>query len=252
MGGSVIFGSVNFAGAARDGLEVQIHQLLGLLNVDVARDGEDGVVGAVEIFVKCLIVNLLGCIQVFHRTDGRVFVGVGAVEALKGFFQNATVRAVVVTEATLFFHDLPLRLDAHFFDAGVEHPLAFEPEAEGKLVAGQQFVVIGAVEGSVGVVGTACLVDVVVKFAAFDVVRAFKKQVLEEVGEAGAVGFFIFGADVVHDRDAHIGRGVVFVEQDFEAIGQVVLRELDFLAEGRAAERKAERSGQEKFLHGVR
>lgn len=187
----------------------------------------------------------------FHRTDGRVLVGVCAVEAFEGFFQNAAVGTVVVAQAALFFHHLALGLNAHFFYAGVKHPLAFEPEAEGKLVAGQQFVVVGAVEGGVGVVGAARLINVVVKFAALDVLRAFEKQVLEEVGEAGAVGLFIFGADVVHDRDAHVGRGVVFVEQDFEAVGQVVLGKLDVLAEGRATERKAKRNGQEKFLHGV-
>jgi hypothetical protein len=51
--------------------------------------------------------------------------------------------------------------------------------------------------------------------------------VLEEVGEPGASQFFILGPDVVPDVDRHQGYGMVFVEDDVQAIGQSGLLEGD-------------------------
>jgi hypothetical protein len=55
------------------------------------------------------------------------------------------------------------------------------------LVAGQYFVVVGAVAGGIGVQHAAGLFHVLGVFAAGDVVRAFKEQMLEEMGESTAV-----------------------------------------------------------------
>ena len=49
----------------------------------------------------------------------------------------------------------------------------------------------------------------------------------EEVGEAGAAGALVEGADVVPEVDGDEGEAVVDVGDDGEAVGQGVLLELD-------------------------
>jgi hypothetical protein len=49
--------------------------------------------------------------------------------------------------------------------------------------------------------------------------------VLEEVGESGTAGAFIFRTDVVPEVDGDEGGGVVFVEYDAESIIQTVVFE---------------------------
>jgi hypothetical protein len=53
--------------------------------------------------------------------------------------------------------------------------------------------------------------------------------VFEEVGEAGSVWFFVFGAYVIEYGDGHDGGGVVFVQDDVESVRECVLYEVDFV-----------------------
>ena len=113
------------------------------------------------------------------------------------------------------------------FDAGVEHPLALQPQAELELVGRQDLVIERAVVGGVGVVLATGVLDVLEEFAASDVLGAFEQQVLEEVGHAGALRVFVLGADVVHHGDGHDGGAVVFVQDDVEPVVEVVFLEFD-------------------------
>ena len=56
-----------------------------------------------------------------------------------------------------------------------------------------------------------------------DVLGAFEHHVLEEVGEAGAAGALVEGADVVPEVDGDEGQAVIFVGDDGEAVGEGVL-----------------------------
>jgi hypothetical protein len=101
------------------------------------------------------------------------------------------------------------------------HAIAFEPESEFELVAGDGFEVVGAVEvgGSVDVGCSGSFEVLEVCFFA-DVLGTFKHHVLEEMGEAGAAGALVERADVVPEVDGYEGQAMVFVSEDDEAVGQ--------------------------------
>src|ERR1700741_2403160 len=60
-----------------------------------------------------------------------------------------------------------------------------------------------------------------------DVCRTREHNVFEQMGEAGALHFFIFRADVVHDYHGRDGRRMIFVQDHGQAVRQCVLLELN-------------------------
>ena len=55
--------------------------------------------------------------------------------------------------------------------------------------------------------------------------RALEHQVLEEMRESGPPWRLVFRADVIPEVDGDNGASVVFVQQQLETIGQLVLCE---------------------------
>ena len=120
------------------------------------------------------------------------------------------------------------------------HAVAFQPEGEFQLVAGDRLEVVGAVEvgGAVDVGRAGALEVFEVGFFAY-MLGALEHHVLEEVGEAGASGALVDRPDVVPEVDGDEGEAMVFVGEDDEAVGQFVLfvliRDLQGLAAGRVS-----------------
>ena len=108
------------------------------------------------------------------------------------------------------------------------HPVAFQPEAQFNLIAGQRLEIIRAVE-----VGGAIDVGRARAFQVFDVrlfadmLRPLEHHVLEEVGETGPPGFFVHGADVIPEVDGYQREAMVFIGQHLQAVRQLVLLVLD-------------------------
>ena len=109
------------------------------------------------------------------------------------------------------------------------HAVAFKPEGEFELIAGDGFEVVGAVEVCCAVdVGCAGAFDVFdVGFFA-DVFGAFKHHVLEEVGEAGATGALVERTDVIPEVDGDEWEAMIFVHEDEQAVGHDELFVLEF------------------------
>ena len=195
--------------------------------VDIATDGEGGVVGAIPAEEEVLQVGDGDAVEVFDVADGEpgIRVAVG-VEGLGGDLAGEAVGAVVVVLAAFVFHGAALHFEFLLGD-GVEeeaHAVGFEPEHLLELVSWDGLVVVGAVAIGGAVEGTAGGGDDLEMLVVADVVAALKHHVFEEVGEAGLADFLAGGADVVGDVDMDDGVAVVLVDDEGEAVGQDVFR----------------------------
>ena len=220
--------------ATGDVAEVRLNEGARLRHVEVAGNAERGVFWDVKRLVKVHEVRMVCRVEVLHGPDGRPLVRVLVVGHRHRGGEKLAIGLVVVALALFLFHHFVLGVDANLLNLGVEHALGFQPKAEFELVARQQLVVEGAVLGRVGVQDAARVFHVGVEFAARNVFRPFKQQVLEEVGHSRAVGAFVLGADVVEHGDGNKRSGMVLVKDDVETVVQIEFSELDLTGLGLA------------------
>ena len=217
--------------ALGDGAEVFGEERLELGGVEVAGDGDAGVVGSVEVLVEVADVIDAGGFDVGVRADDGGVVGMllGEEHVVDLLVGDVVGSAFALT--ALVADDVALvgELDAVEAFEEEAHAVALEPEGEFELVAGDGFEVVGAVEvGGAVDVGCAGAFEVFEVGFFADVLGAFKHHVFEEVGEAGAAGTLVERADVVPEIDGDEGQAVVFVREDDETVGQGELFVLEF------------------------
>ncbi len=218
-----------------DGAEVLLDPGDGLLGVDVADDGQDGVVGRVVRAEERAGVFEGGRVEVGHGADRRVVVRVAVGEGERGeLLEGGAVRDVVVALAALVLDDVALVLHGGLVEGGEQraHPVGLQPEGELQLVGGHGLEVVGALEAGGAVERAAGALDQFEVPVVGDVGGALEHQVLEEVGEAGAALDLVAGAHVVPEADGGDRGEVVLGEDDAQAVGQAVLGDGDASAGG--------------------
>ena len=229
-GGALLFGDgrgsggdgVNF-GTAGNRTEVFCEERLELGGVEVSGYGHGGVVGSVELLEEVADVVETGGFDVGVGPDDVCVIGmVLGEEELVDLFAGEVVGCAFAL-ASLVADDVALVGELFAVEAFEEeaHAVAFEPEGELELVAGNGFEVVGAVEvGGAVDVGCAGALDVFDVGLFADVLGAFEHHVFEEMGEAGAAGALVERADVIPEVDGDEGKTVVFVHEDDEAVWQ--------------------------------
>ena len=184
--------------AGRDGsadgrqvAEVALRRGEPLLRRDVADQGEHAVVGAVVATEEVVHVLEAGRVEVLHRPDRRVVVGVpGGEHRGVHLDEGRAVGHVVVALALLLLDHVPLVVEVLLRDRVEQVPVPVGLHPEGQLVGtlGDGLEVVGAVEPGRRVEAAALGHQPGEVLAAGDVPRPLEHQVLEEVGEAGAPG----------------------------------------------------------------
>ena len=131
------------------------------------------------------------------------------------------VRLVFIL-ALFVLDDAALEIEFFLIEDGEEmaHAVAFGEEDVVEHGGGNVFEVIGAVVvgGAVEVGGADAFHGVDV--GEIEILAAAEHEVLEEMGETGLAGFFVFGADVIPGVDGDDGSFVVFVDDDGETVGE--------------------------------
>src|SRR5256885_1059094 len=123
-----------------------------------------------------------------------------------------------------------------------------------RLRAGDDLEVVGAVDagGAVGLVAAARAHRLEQLERRLDVLGGREEeQVLEQVRKAAPPRHLVGGADVVPDVDGHLGQAVVLAEDHRQAVGELVLLELDLGIAG-ARGRSRQRENDEESFHGAR
>ena len=206
--------------------EVGLHLGERVLRVDVADDGQDRVVGAVVVAEEGVDVLEARGVEVLHRPDRRVVVGV-AVGEDRGVDvgEGVAVGHVVVALPLLLLDDVALVVEV-LLGQRVEQvpvPVGLQPEREVQGALGDRLEVVGAVEPGRRVETAALGHQRAEVLAALDVARALEHQVLEEVGEPGPPGRLVPRPDA-HPEVHGDGRdGVVLGDDHPQAVGQRAL-----------------------------
>ena len=245
--------------AGLDVAEVALDLLQRDLWRDVARDDEDGVVGAVVAAEPVLHVLQRGRVEVVHRADDGVVVGVALrVRRVVDELAGGAVGGVLALPL-LVLHDPALLVQLALVDGAEEvaHPVALHEEGGVERAHGDVLEVVRAVlVGRPVEVGRADAFEDL-EVVVVEVLRAVEHQVLEEVGEPAPPGGLVLGADVVPHVDGYDGRLVVLVDDEGEPVveGERLVRDVGDAGEGaalRARQRREDESedGEGDGSHG--
>ena len=128
----------------------------------------------------------------------------------------------------LVHHHLALVLELLGREPGQEmpHAVRLEPERKLEMARRQGLVVVRAVVPGRSVGDAADLLQVAEVVVGSDVLAALEEHVLEKVREAGSSGLLVLGTDVVPEIDRDERQGGVAVEDDPQAVGELVAREV--------------------------
>jgi hypothetical protein len=210
-------------GTFGDRSEVFGEKSFELGGVEVAGDGDAGVIGGVELLVKVANVVDAGGFDVGVGADDGGVVGMLVGEEHVVDLLVGEIVGGAFALAALVAHDVALVGELDAIEAFEEeaHAVAFEPEGKLELIAGDGLEVVGTVEvGGAVDVGCACALEIFEVGLFADMLGAFKHHVLEEVGEAGAAGALVERADVIPEVDGDEREAMVFVCEDDETIGE--------------------------------
>ncbi len=218
-------GRLGHLGSTRDRAEVLLNPGQRLLGVEVAAQGQGGVVGAVPAQEELLEVVDVDPVEILHIADGLPGVGMGArVERLAHLLAHQTVRLVVDALGPFVLDggalDLELLL-AHRIEQEA-HAVGLQPQHLLQLVGRHGLVVVGAVLVGGAVHVATGLVDDPHVLLIPHVLGALEHHVLEEVGESGLTHLLAGRAHVIGDVQVHQGIGSVGRQNDGQAVVQLV------------------------------
>src|SRR5208282_438415 len=107
------------------------------------------------------------------------------------------------------------------------HAVRFQPKGKFELIGRKSFKIVGAVKtGGTVEIGSPGGLQVVDVGAAGDVLGALEHHVLEQMGETGASRGLVRGADVIPNVYSHQRQAVIFRENHFEAVIELIALEL--------------------------
>jgi len=209
------------ARGAGDGAVVFFDEGEGGGGLDVADDGDGGVVGPVVGVVELAEFFDGHVLDVAAPADRGVMVGMADVGGGVDFlFEGAD--GVVLADLEFVADDGHLGAAVGFAQPEVAHAVGLDGDVGLDVVFSEVGVVVGAVEPGGGVVEGADafeeLVDAVALLAV-EVLGALEHEVLEEVGGAGGAGDLVARADAVGDHEGDNGRGVFGEDEHLEAVG---------------------------------
>ena len=210
----------------RDGPEVLLDPGERLDRVDVADHRQDGVARRVVRAEERARVLQRGRVQVRHRADRGVVIGV-AVRVGEGGepLEGGAVGHVVVALAALVLHDVALVLHRLVVQGGQQgaHAVGLQPERELQLMGGHRLEVVGALEAGGAVERTARALHQLEVAVALHLGGTLEHQMLEEVSQTGAALDLVARADVVPEAHRRHRGQVVLGEHHPQTVRQAVL-----------------------------
>ena len=212
--------------AGSDVAEVLLDPGFHVLGLDVAGDHQHRVGGAVPGVEPLVDIGQRGGVQVLHRADRRVVVGVAVGIGVLEDRQEDLAVGLVLALALLVLHDAPLLVQPGLVDGRphVPHAVGLHPQRHVERRGRHDLEVVRPVlvRGPVHAGGPDPVegLEVVV----VEVLAAVEHQVLEQVREAGLADLLVAGADVVPDVDGDDRRLVVLVDDQAQAVVEDVLR----------------------------
>ena len=212
-------------GTARDGPEILVHQGAGGRLVDVTRQHHDRIVGTIFVAEPVAYGFKAGGIEIGHRADGRVAIGVTDREQRLLLCIGAEAVGLVVALPLFVLDDAALQIEHFLPDLAQQEAHAVALKEQGLLQGRYRYglEIVGAVEPCRAVQargpGSAQGLDV----AGGRVFGAAKHQVFEQVSKAGRPCGLVLGSDIVPDRYGHDRSLAVGVDDDPQPVVELEL-----------------------------
>ena len=185
----------------------------------IARNGENGIVGAVMFEEKILHVVQRGILHVFgNLPNGGPAIGVYLIGQIRNVVPDIAVGFVQAGFLEFLDDHLALYFQRFFAEIEAQHPVAFQPEGHFEILRWQQVIEIGDVAVGKGIVFPARQLDRIVEVG--NIGTATEHQVLEQVRKSRLVRRFVLAADVVEDIDGHHRGAGVLMDKDPQAVRQ--------------------------------
>ena len=164
---------------------------------------------------------------------------------------ETAVGLVLHVDANLFLHHILLVLQGLFIEVQGLHAVGFQPQHRFQRGHRRGLDVVGEVGAGRAVVAATAAGDDLVEHAFGRIGRAFEHQVLEQMGEAGAIARLQAHAYVVHHADANGRRAMVFRHDDGQAVIELLYFDRQVPAVAVGGERRQgqhySRKKQDKF-----
>ena len=154
---------------------------------------------------------------------------VGVVSQREQPLEGRAVRDIVIPLPALLLHHVALDVQLLLRQGRekVTHAVGLEPQAEGQVIGWQCLEVIRPIKKRRPIQDATDRLHVPEVLVVSNVLRAGKEHVLEQMSKTGAARTLVLRADVVPEVDRYKRGGVVFVENDAEAVGKCVGFELE-------------------------
>ena len=197
-----------------EGPEVLLDQRLRLGLVDIANDGQAGVVGRVVGLEELLHVFEFRRLDIGVRSDHGREVGMRLRKELMEhrLFDDA-VGLVLDALTPLISNHVLLIGEVGLIDLvkQITHPVGLQPEPQFQLIGRQRLEIVGAVKvrGAIHAAGASALERLEVEVS-WHVLGALKHHVLEQVCESGAPRFFVGRPDVIPEVHGDQRQAVIF------------------------------------------
>ena len=219
--------------ATRDRTEILLDHRARLFGRDVAGEDQRGVVRAVIVAEPVLHRVHRRRVEIGHRTDRRVIVGVGrGEERVDDLVEDEAARLVVaLTLLVLDDSALVIELLLRHRAEQIAHAVAFQPERAFESGGRDGLEIICAVEigGAVVIGGTHFLQILEIVFRR--VFRTVEHQMFEQVRKAAFALGLVLRADIVPHGDRHDRRLAIGVDDHVEPIlkRELLVRNLDLV-----------------------
>ena len=202
--------------------KILFDERLGLLRLEVADDGEAGVVRSVVQLEEIPDVFQFCGLNVFMRADdvGVIRMAFRIKQMHHAFFDDS-VRRVFHALTPLVAHDVLLIRKTGLIElvGQIAHAVGLQPKRQLELIRGERLEIVGAIEvrGSVDVARARRFQQMKMR-APWNVTRAFKHHVLEKMRETRAAGELVGRTYVVPQIHGHHRQAMIFGEDDVEAV----------------------------------
>ena len=206
--------------AAGNRTEIFLHQCLCLGEIDVAGQRDHRVVRAIFVEEPLLDVGQARRIQVGHRADGAVMVGMAFREQGLELLIFDEAARLVVALPLLVLDDAALQVEPFLGHRRqqITHPVGLHEQRLLERALGNRLVIIGAVEPG-RPVPVGCPQAFEERHGRLaDIVRPVEHQMLEQMGETGLALGLVLGPDIIVDGDGDDRRLMILVDQHFQAI----------------------------------
>ena len=230
-------------GARLDRTIMLLRQLEDGIVIDVADDDDESVVRRIPALIPIARILYGHALQIVHPADDRHAVGMRLESRSRQLFEEPRLRLIVGAQAALLHDDPDLLRVFLRIERQVPHAIGLQMHHLPQFLFRHLLEICGVILAGEGIVAPAGCGDEAAELAGANARRTLEHHVFQQVRHTGRPVVFIHAAGVVPDHVHGRRRAPVFLDDDAQAVRQLVLERVGPCRQGQAgAERQRGKS----------